>query len=62
MNLELVPLDDLHQDPGNVRTHGERNMEAIRESLSQFGQVEPLVVQEKTGRVIGGNGRLEAMT
>jgi DNA modification methylase len=62
MNLKLVPLDDLHQDPGNVRTHGERNMEAIRESLAQFGQVEPLVVQEKTGRVIGGNGRLEAMT
>ena len=61
MNVKQVPLDGLHQDPGNVRTHGTRNMEAIRESLARFGQVEPLVVQEQTGRVIGGNGRLEAM-
>jgi len=61
MKVEMIPLDALHQDPSNVRTHGELNMEAIRGSLARFGQVEPLVVQEKTGRVIGGNGRLEAM-
>ena len=30
-------------------------------SLRRFGQAEPLVVQAKTGRVIGGNGRLVAM-
>lgn len=61
MNIKLVPLGSLHQDPGNVRTHGARNMQAIRESLARFGQAEPLVVQQRTGRVIGGNGRLEAM-
>jgi len=56
-----VPLSELHQDPGNVRAHGERNMAAIRDSLRRFGQAEPLVVQKGTGRVIGGNGRLAAM-
>src|SRR5262249_34365755 len=40
---------------------GTRNMEAIRESLVRFGQAEPLVVQRGSRRVIGGNGRLEAM-
>ena len=54
-------LDELHQDPANARQHGERNMEAIRGSLTRFGQAEPLVVQKRSGRVIGGNGRLEAM-
>lgn len=61
MNIETVPLESLHLDPSNVRTHGARNMDAICASLKRFGQAEPLVVQQETGRVIGGNGRLQAM-
>lgn len=56
-----VALDSLHPDPANARKHDERNIAAISASLRQFGQVEPLVVQASTGKVIGGNGRLEAM-
>lgn len=36
-------------------------MDAIKGSLTKFGQVEPLVVQQSTKVVIGGNGRLAAM-
>src|ERR1044071_7555502 len=61
LTIRHVRLDELHQDPANARQHGERNMEAIRGSLTRFGQAEPLVVQKRSGRVIGGNGRLEAM-
>lgn len=61
MNVEEVPLESLTLDPKNARAHPERNMAAIKASLTQFQQVEPLVVQRSTGRVIGGNGRLEAM-
>jgi DNA modification methylase len=61
MNIETVPIESLHLDPSNVRTHGARNMSAICASLKRFGQAEPLVVQQETGRVIGGNGRLQAM-
>ena len=53
-----VSLDQLHEDPGNVRRHGDRNRAAVRASLREFGQVEPLVVQAGTGRVLGGNCRL----
>ena len=56
-----VPIDSLSLDPANTRKHGERNMDAIKGSLAQFGQVEPLVVQKGTGRIIGGNGRFSAM-
>lgn len=56
-----VALSELHADPANARRHGKRNLAAIRGSLKRFGQVEPLVVQKSTGRIIGGNGRLEAM-
>lgn len=61
LNVMRVALDDLNQDPANVRTHGEKNLMAIRGSLEQFGQVEPLVVQAGTGKVVGGNGRVDAM-
>ena len=54
-------LAELHQDPANARKHDDKNLDAIAGSLSTFGQVEPLVVQKSTGKVIGGNGRLEVM-
>ena len=52
---------DLHADPANVNRHPAENLRAIADSLATFGQVEPLVVQAGTGRVIGGNGRLEVL-
>ena len=61
LTVVRVPVASLHTDPGNTNTHPERNLRAIADSLASFGQVEPLVVQRGTGRVIGGNGRLEAM-
>ena len=63
MTLEIkrVAIDSLTPDPQNARTHGGTNLSAIRASLKTFGQVEPLVVQRGTGRVIGGNGRLEVL-
>lgn len=54
-------LSSLMLDPRNARAHPDDNLQAIAESLKKFGQVEPLVVQESTGKVIGGNGRLAAM-
>lgn len=61
MKVNRVPIGSLHPDPSNPRTHDERNLESIEASLRQFGQAEPLVVQQGTGRVIGGNGRLVVM-
>lgn len=61
MILRRVPLDSLVEDDRNANQHDDRNRDAIRASLQEFGQVEPLVVQMGTGRVIGGNGRLGVM-
>ena len=61
MNLRRARLAELHPDPANARKHDGRNLDAISASLKQFGQVEPLVVQKSTGKVIGGNGRLEVL-
>lgn len=60
--FRLAKVSDLHEDPANARTHGERNRAAVRASLAEFGQVEALVVEKGTGRVIGGNCRLAELS
>jgi len=61
MNLKEVQIDTLVLDPQNARTHSNKNKDAVRASISEFGQVEVLVVQKGTNVVIGGNCRLQEM-
>lgn len=61
MNVETVPIDSIHIDPANANEHSEEDVVGLMAKLATFEQVEPLVVQTKTRKVIGGNGRLEAM-
>lgn len=46
-------------DPANVRKHGEKNLEAIKASLTRFGQQKPIVI-DSSGVVRAGNGTLAA--
>lgn len=59
--IARVALDDLLPDPMNPRRHPEKNLRGISDSLRDHGQVEFLVVQKSTRRIIGGHGRVEAM-
>ena len=58
MKVEKIAIAQIKEDEQNARTHGERNIQAIENSLSEFGQLQPLVVWQ--GTVIAGNGRLQA--
>lgn len=59
MKVESVKVDKLILDPSNVRTHDDRNIEALKGSLTRFGQQKPIVVSPKN-IVIAGNGTLQA--
>jgi len=52
-------VDELIKDPENRRIHDSRGIDAIKESLKEFGQQTPIVVDPK-GKVVKGNGTLEA--
>src|SRR5258708_27197370 len=39
MPARRAKLSELHADPGNVRSHSDRNLDAISDSLKSFGQV-----------------------
>lgn len=59
LQIELFPIAELAVDPNNARTHSERNLSAIAQSLEQFGQRKPIVVTADNV-VIAGNGTLVA--
>lgn len=58
-----VPVAEIAFMTGNAVRHPDKQIEEIRASLRQFGQVEALIVnrRESPAVVIGGNGRLQAM-
>lgn len=59
MKLQLSQIAELTSDPENARTHSERNLDTIKESLREFGQTKPIVITQG-GIVLAGNGTLEA--
>ena len=58
-STRTVRIDSLKPDPSNLRTHGDRSIDAIAASLARFGQQRPILVDE-AGVVIAGNGTLDA--
>lgn len=55
----LVPIDQVHADPANLRIHGDESLRAIRASFARFGQQKPIVVDAHNVTVAGA-GQLEA--
>lgn len=59
MKLESISIDDLIFDPNNARKHSAKNVDAIKGSLTKFGQQKPIVVDAKN-IIIAGNGTVAA--
>lgn len=59
MNIETLPISELHPDPANARRHPRRNLDAITSSLARFGQQKPVVI-DANNVVRAGNGTLAA--
>lgn len=57
--LDVVHRDpeELKPDPGNPRTIDEEARDRLRRTLTHFGFVEPLVVNTRTGLLVGGHQR-----
>ncbi|WP_329317152.1 ParB N-terminal domain-containing protein (plasmid) [Streptomyces sp. NBC_01278] len=53
-----VPLGDLTPSPGNPKRH---EIERLIESIESHGFLDQFIVDERTGLIIGGHGRREAL-
>ncbi|MBZ9713771.1 hypothetical protein [Deinococcus multiflagellatus] len=58
LRIEYLPLDQLARWPGNPKEHAEG---AIAASISRFGFRDPLAIDEASGRLIAGHGRLSVL-
>lgn len=61
MNICKVKLTELTPDPENTRIHDENNIKLIKQSLLEFGQYRPFVVQKDNMMIRVGNGMYQAM-
>jgi DNA modification methylase len=52
-------IADLLLDPENARKHSQKNLDAIKASLTKFGQRKPIVTNS-AGVILAGNGTVEA--
>ena len=56
--LEYVALEELKGAPRNPKKHMEAD---IGKSIGRFGYVEPVVMDERTGRLVAGHGRVQSL-
>lgn len=61
MQIKKKKLEELVIDEQNIRLHNEQNIMMIVNSLKEYGQWKPLIIQKGSNKVLCGNGRLEAM-
>lgn len=57
LSIELVALDDVRAAPRNPKLHSP----AVRGSIERFGFADPLLRDGRTGLLVAGHGRLEAL-
>jgi ParB-like chromosome segregation protein Spo0J len=54
--IEIWPIDRPRDSEANARTHPAKQIEELRRSLHDYGQVWPILVRED-GEIIAGHGR-----
>lgn len=60
LQIEHVPIDCLKPAPYNPRRITAGQMAMLQKSLTEFGFVDPIIANQRTGRIVGGHQRWEA--
>ena len=60
IEIQHLPVDDLHPDPANPRRIGDTELEALERSIGEFGFLDPVIARREDRVVIGGHQRLVA--
>ena len=60
MQIEMVAVANLKPSPYNPRTFPPEMLAALVKGLKEFGCVEPVIVNRRSGFVVGGHMRIEA--
>ena len=58
LKIEYIPLDELIRWPRNPKQH---DLGVIHKSMERFGFTSPVLMDEKSGRLVAGHGRLDTL-
>jgi DNA modification methylase len=58
LRIEYMPLGKLARAPRNPKAH---DLGTLQQSLGRFGYVAPVLIDERTGHLVAGHGRVEAL-
>ena len=64
MQIVKKKIDDLKAATYNPRKDlkpGDKEYEKLKRSITEFGYVEPVIWNERTGTVVGGHQRLKVL-
>ena len=61
VEIKKVLVKDLKYAPYNPRKISDEMLNKLKQSIEEFGYVEPIVVNKRTRHVVGGNQRLKAL-
>jgi ParB-like chromosome segregation protein Spo0J len=64
MEIRIVPIDQINAAAYNPRVDlqpGDVEYEKLKQSIEQFGYIDPIVWNERTGNMVGGHQRYKVM-
>lgn len=61
MEIQQIQISLLKFDDNNFRQHNFQNIQMIKNSIKNYGQYKPLIVDKDSFVVLVGNGRLQAL-
>lgn len=64
MQISKIPINNINPAPYNPRKHlqpGDPEYEKLKLSIHEFGYVEPLIWNKRTGNLVGGHQRLKIL-
>ena len=61
MQVETISIDELVSPEWNPRVISELEMEKLKNSIKEFGYVDPIIVNRHNNHIVGGNQRCQAL-
>lgn len=61
MNIKKIKIEELVAAYYNPRKISDKELEKLKNSIKEFGYVEPVIFNEKTKTVVGGHQRISAL-
>lgn len=62
LNIEKVNIKDLISPEFNPRVISKEELEKLKKSITEFGYIEPIIVNKQNNHIISGNQRARALT